>query len=118
MERDGEFKICSARRFIDEGLCDMEGMHTRWVKLIPIKVNIFAWRLASNKLPTRFNMLTRGLEIPSTVCPVCNEGVESTEHLFFSCSVASSIMDKVLGWWGFRIAVSHPIKVGLFGSKV
>ncbi|PWA55079.1 protein Networked (NET), actin-binding (NAB) domain-containing protein [Artemisia annua] len=99
-ESDGEFKVCSARHFIDEGLCDMEEMHTRWVKLIPIKVNIFAWRLASNKLPTRFNMSTRGLEIPSMVCLVCNEKVESSEHLFFSCSVASSITAKVLGWWG------------------
>ncbi|PWA82892.1 cyclin-dependent protein kinase inhibitor SMR3 [Artemisia annua] len=34
------------------------------------------------------------------LCPVCDEGVESSEHLFFSCSVASSIMAKVLGWWG------------------
>ncbi|PWA66652.1 hypothetical protein CTI12_AA325680 [Artemisia annua] len=82
LERDGVFKVCSARRFIDEGLCDMEGMHTRWVKLIPIKVDIFAWRLASNKLPTRFNMSTKGLEIPSMVCPVCNEGL----NLLSTCS--------------------------------
>ncbi|GKD00277.1 RNA-directed DNA polymerase, eukaryota, partial [Tanacetum coccineum] len=80
LEGDGVFKVSSARRFIDEGLCDMEGTHTRWIKLVPIKVNVFAWRLASNKLPTRFNMSSRGLEIPSMV--------------------ASSIMAKYLGWWG------------------
>ncbi|GKE25458.1 RNA-directed DNA polymerase, eukaryota, reverse transcriptase zinc-binding domain protein [Tanacetum coccineum] len=98
---DGVFKVASARRFIDEGLSGMEGFQTRWVKLVPIKVNVFAWRLALNKLPTRFNMSSRGLEIPSIVCPVCNVGAETVDHLFFSCSVASSIMAKVLGWWGF-----------------
>ncbi|GJR52275.1 RNA-directed DNA polymerase, eukaryota [Tanacetum coccineum] len=90
LEGDGVFKVSSARRFIDEGLCDMEGTHTRWIKLVPIKVNVFAWRLASNKLPTRFNMSSRGLEIPSIVCP---------------------------GGGGFWIVVSRPIKGGLLGSK-
>nr|GEY60300.1 RNA-directed DNA polymerase, eukaryota [Tanacetum cinerariifolium] len=98
LEGDGVFKVSSDRHFIDEGLCDMEGMHTRWIKTIPIKVNVFAWRLASNKLPTRFNMSSRGLEIPSMVCAICNVWVETSDHLFFSCSVASSIMAKVLGW--------------------
>ncbi|GJX68447.1 RNA-directed DNA polymerase, eukaryota [Tanacetum coccineum] len=100
LEGDGVFKVSTARRFIDEGLCDMDGMPTRWLKLIPIKVNVLAWRLASNKLLTRFNMLVRGLEIQSMVCPVCHVGVESSDHLFFSCPVASSIMAKVLRWWG------------------
>ncbi|GJZ04896.1 RNA-directed DNA polymerase, eukaryota, partial [Tanacetum coccineum] len=100
LEGDGEFKVASARRYIDEGLSEMEGVQTRWVKLVPIKVNVFAWRLALNKLPTRFNMSSRGLEIPSIVCPVCNVGAETVDHLFFSCSVASSIMAKILGWWG------------------
>ncbi|GJW99717.1 RNA-directed DNA polymerase, eukaryota [Tanacetum coccineum] len=100
LEGEGVFTVSSARRFIDEGLCEMDGMPTRWLKLIPIRVNVLAWRLALNKLPTRFNMSVRGLEIPSIVCPVCHIGVETTHHLFFSCSVASSTVAKVLGWWG------------------
>ncbi|GJV82099.1 zinc knuckle CX2CX4HX4C containing protein [Tanacetum coccineum] len=74
LEGDGVFKVASARRFIDEGLSEMEGVQTRWVKLVPIKVNVFAWRVALNKLPTRFNMSSRGLEISSIVCPVCDVG--------------------------------------------
>ncbi|GJU01497.1 RNA-directed DNA polymerase, eukaryota [Tanacetum coccineum] len=99
LEEDGEFKVASARRFINEGLSEMEGAQTRWVKLVPIKVNVFAWRLALNKLPTRFNMSSRRLDIPSIVCPVCNVRAETVDHLFFSCSVASPIMVKILGWW-------------------
>ncbi|GJY12154.1 RNA-directed DNA polymerase, eukaryota, reverse transcriptase zinc-binding domain protein [Tanacetum coccineum] len=60
------FSVASARRFIDEGLCLVDGSPTRWVKLVPIKV-----------------------------------GVETTDHLFFSCPVTSAIVDRVLVWWGF-----------------
>ncbi|GJV39800.1 RNA-directed DNA polymerase, eukaryota [Tanacetum coccineum] len=95
----------------------MEGFQTRWVKLVPIKVNVFAWRLALNKLPTRFNMSSRGLEIPSIVCPVCNVGAETVDHLFFSCSVASSIMAKVLGWWGFLESGISSYHSWFLGSK-
>nr|GFB31261.1 RNA-directed DNA polymerase, eukaryota [Tanacetum cinerariifolium] len=101
LEGDGVFKVVSARHFIDEGLSEMEGVQTRWVKLVPIKFNVFTWRLALNKLLTRFNMSSKGLEVWSIVCPVCNVGAEMVDHLFFSCSVASSIMAKVQGWWGF-----------------
>ncbi|GKE02138.1 RNA-directed DNA polymerase, eukaryota [Tanacetum coccineum] len=97
LDGEGVFSVSPARRFIDEGLCVMEGSPTRWLKLIPIKVNVLAWRLASNKLPTGFNMSLRGLEVPSIDCPVCHEGVETSDHLFFSCSVASSIEARVVG---------------------
>ncbi|GJR51414.1 RNA-directed DNA polymerase, eukaryota [Tanacetum coccineum] len=97
---EGVFSVSSARRFIDEGLCVMDGSPTRWLKLIPIKVNILAWRLASNKLPTRFNMSLRGLEVSSIERPVCHEGVETSYHLFFSCSAAYAIVSRFLGWWG------------------
>ncbi|GJT92828.1 RNA-directed DNA polymerase, eukaryota [Tanacetum coccineum] len=98
---DGKMnRLHSSDVVIDKGLCDMDERPTKWLKLIPNKVNVLAWWLASNKLPTRFNMSVRGLEIQSMVCPVCHVGVETSDHLFFSCLVASSIMAKVLGWWG------------------
>nr|GEY69012.1 60S ribosomal protein L34 [Tanacetum cinerariifolium] len=36
----------------------------------PVKVNILAWRIRLNKLPTRHNMSLRGLDIPSISCPM------------------------------------------------
>ncbi|GJZ35244.1 RNA-directed DNA polymerase, eukaryota [Tanacetum coccineum] len=34
---------------------------TRWVNVVPIKVNIFAWKLALDRLPTRANLALRGV---------------------------------------------------------
>ncbi|GKE42191.1 RNA-directed DNA polymerase, eukaryota, reverse transcriptase zinc-binding domain protein, partial [Tanacetum coccineum] len=67
---------------------------TRWVKLVPIKINILAWKIYLDRLPTRLNLSGRGLDIPSILCPLCNEVVESTSHIFFSCSLARQVMRK------------------------
>nr|GEV47199.1 RNA-directed DNA polymerase, eukaryota [Tanacetum cinerariifolium] len=41
---DGEFRVKEIRSAIDDLLLLSVGVATRWVKHIPIKVNIFAWR--------------------------------------------------------------------------
>nr|GEW50770.1 RNA-directed DNA polymerase, eukaryota, reverse transcriptase zinc-binding domain protein [Tanacetum cinerariifolium] len=35
---------------------------TRWIKVVPIKVNVHAWTLKNDYLPTRFNISRRGNE--------------------------------------------------------
>ena len=90
----------------------VDGSSTRWVKLVHIKVNILAWRIALNKLPTKFNMSLRGLEVPSIVCLICHVGVETTDHLFFSCSVASVIASRILVWWGLPAMIFLHIRFG------
>ncbi|KAL4561645.1 hypothetical protein LXL04_033815 [Taraxacum kok-saghyz] len=71
-----------------------------WVSLVPIKVNVFAWKMMCDALPTRWNLSQQGLELNSMLCPICGEKVEDMEHLFFTCSFASEITDKVVRWWG------------------
>ncbi|MCI39465.1 glutamate-gated kainate-type ion channel receptor subunit GluR5, partial [Trifolium medium] len=53
---------------------------------VPLKVSIFAWRLLQDRLPTRANLVSRG--ILSTAAHHCVSGcgaVESAQHLFLSC---------------------------------
>ncbi|GJZ94810.1 RNA-directed DNA polymerase, eukaryota [Tanacetum coccineum] len=81
----------------------VDGLPTRCINLVPIKVNILAWRIGWNKLPSKFNMSLRGLEVPSIVCPVCQVGIETIDHLFFSCPIASAIVSKIQVWWGLLV---------------
>ncbi|GKD51409.1 RNA-directed DNA polymerase, eukaryota, reverse transcriptase zinc-binding domain protein, partial [Tanacetum coccineum] len=67
-----------------------------WVNLVHIKVNILAWRIRLDILPSRLNLSSRDLEIPSILCPVCNEAAKSSSHIFFSYSLARQIQSKVL----------------------
>ncbi|GJV99434.1 RNA-directed DNA polymerase, eukaryota [Tanacetum coccineum] len=61
-----------------------------WINVVPIKVNILAWRVPLDKLPTRLNLSRLGMEISSILCPLCNVAVESSSHLFFSLLSGSS----------------------------
>ncbi|GJU16865.1 RNA-directed DNA polymerase, eukaryota, reverse transcriptase zinc-binding domain protein [Tanacetum coccineum] len=66
---------------------------------VPIKVNILAWKIKIDGLPTRFNIPHRGIEIDSIICPLCDVGVESAGHVFFSCCLVRQIARKVCSWW-------------------
>nr|GEV36574.1 RNA-directed DNA polymerase, eukaryota [Tanacetum cinerariifolium] len=42
---------------------------------------------------------TRGMKIESMLCPMCDNAVESSRHLFFSCHFISELMRKITRWW-------------------
>ncbi|PWA55887.1 Cyanidin-3-O-glucoside 2-O-glucuronosyltransferase [Artemisia annua] len=50
------FSVASARKYIDEQVLTGGYTSTRWPRCVPIKVNVFMWRLGLNKLPTLVNM--------------------------------------------------------------
>ena len=43
LESSGEFSVKSTRIFIDNALLPKLDTPTRWIKVVPIKINIFAW---------------------------------------------------------------------------
>nr|GEU53737.1 RNA-directed DNA polymerase, eukaryota, reverse transcriptase zinc-binding domain protein [Tanacetum cinerariifolium] len=53
---DGNFWVKEVRNFIDDLFLPRQAVPTRWVKYIPIKVNIFAWRARQDSLLTRVNL--------------------------------------------------------------
>lgn len=74
---------------------------TQWVKVFPIKFNIFALPLSLDKLPTIANLIGRGMNIPYLFCPLCDGGIERLfvmevlRHVFFVCPIKKEIMNKV-----------------------
>nr|GEW78193.1 RNA-directed DNA polymerase, eukaryota [Tanacetum cinerariifolium] len=72
---------------------------TRWVKYIPIKVNVFAWRARRDCLPTRVQLIRRGVTLESTNCPLCRSCEEDIHHVLFRCDVARTVLCCVCRWW-------------------
>lgn len=62
-------------------------MHGIWKLDVPIKVQIFLWKIANNALPLNTK---RSQIIPNTspLCVMCQEESESVNHLFLSCTFA------------------------------
>ncbi|GJU07478.1 RNA-directed DNA polymerase, eukaryota, reverse transcriptase zinc-binding domain protein [Tanacetum coccineum] len=102
LECSGEFSVASARKKIDEIRFPIVKDATRWVKCVPIKVNILAWKIRNDALPTRFNISRRGIDIQSISCPICENGVESSKHLFFKCYLIREIGCKIASWWNIN----------------
>nr|GFA05438.1 zinc finger, CCHC-type [Tanacetum cinerariifolium] len=88
---DGVFRVKDVRNLLDEFFLPRADVPMRWVKNIPIKVNIFAWRLALDRLPTRANLVQRNVVTESQSCPFCDAILEDTSHLFFNCSLARDV---------------------------
>ncbi|XP_076927472.1 uncharacterized protein LOC143591034 [Bidens hawaiensis] len=50
------------------------------------------------RIPTLFSLAKRNAISASVVCPICEEEIESAEHLLVSCSFAQSVWCIIAGW--------------------
>ncbi|GJY05030.1 RNA-directed DNA polymerase, eukaryota [Tanacetum coccineum] len=96
---DGVFQVKDVRNLLDETFLPKVDVPTRWIKSIPIKVNVFAWKLFLDRLPTRSNLARRNVNVPSLECPLCSHATEDSSHLFFGCSVAKDVLKLICRWW-------------------
>ncbi|GJS76528.1 RNA-directed DNA polymerase, eukaryota [Tanacetum coccineum] len=96
---DGEFRVKDIRLMIDEFFLPKGDAPTRWINCIPIKVNIFAWKMFLDRLPTRSNLARRNVVLSSVLCPICDVYPEDMNHLFFKCSMTRDITRLVCRWW-------------------
>nr|GEV37938.1 hypothetical protein [Tanacetum cinerariifolium] len=84
---------------LDRWYWDLNGdIATRWIKQIPIKINMFAWRVFLDRLPTKLNLMRRGVHVGSLLCP-CNSSDEDVSRILFSCPLAVVVSQLVCRWW-------------------
>nr|GEV56067.1 RNA-directed DNA polymerase, eukaryota [Tanacetum cinerariifolium] len=96
---DGEFRVKVARTKLDDVFLPSDSIDTRWVKYIPIKINVFAWRVRLDRLPTRVNLFRRGVVLESSQCPMCGLLPEDIHHVIFRCDIAQAIFRWICRWW-------------------
>jgi len=61
-----------------------------WSLHLPTRVRNFIWRLAKNIIPTRGNLRWRGVPL-DTICPLCFQDSETTDHLFMNCPLVQQV---------------------------
>nr|GEY28609.1 RNA-directed DNA polymerase, eukaryota [Tanacetum cinerariifolium] len=96
---DGEYRVKEVCNFIDDLFLPSHPKVTRWVKCIPKKINIFVWRARRDCLPTRQNLIRRGVVLESDVCSLYEDSVEEPRHVFFQCSIAKCVIYRICRWW-------------------
>jgi hypothetical protein len=81
-----------------------------WHRQVPAKVSIFAWQLLRDRLPTKSNLVTRGiLSLDLHFCATGCGGIETAHHLFLSCSTFGSLWGSVRSWIGFSAVDAYSL---------
>ncbi|GKE91843.1 RNA-directed DNA polymerase, eukaryota, partial [Tanacetum coccineum] len=99
LSSSGGFSVKEVRLAIDNMVLPSHAEPTRWVKFIPIKINVFMWRARRDCLPTRHNLAHKGVPLESFSCSICSSETEDIHHLLFSCSLAQEVLKRVCRWW-------------------
>ena len=74
-----------------------------WAPFTVPKCALIAWMAILNRLPTMDRLQAWGLEVTG-ICVLCKQGIESRDHLFFSCTFSKQIWKGILTLCGLRRA--------------
>jgi hypothetical protein len=82
-----------------------------WESPAPSKVIVFSWQLLYDRLPTKDNLLSRGVlnQTSDTNCVWCGETMESAKHLFLHCHKIIRVWYEVCKWLGVLIIMPPDI---------
>jgi len=92
-------------------ISDMSLVDDVWHKHIPSKVSVLVWRLLRNRLPTKDNLVHRGVLLSTNAACVggCDD-FESDTHLFLHCNVFGSLWSLVRNWLGISSVPSGELR--------
>lgn len=83
--------------------------HKLWWKAIPSKISSFAWKVVREHIPTKDNLMIRGISegLGPGSCSMCLGPLETSNHVLFSCLVA------LLVWQAISIWLNKPLSFSL-----
>ncbi|PWA94255.1 RNA-directed DNA polymerase, eukaryota, Reverse transcriptase zinc-binding domain protein [Artemisia annua] len=96
------------------------GSHHVWNSWIPRKINICVWYVSIDRLPTRFNLASRGINSVSNQCPFCELETKTTCHSLIAYHAVIPFWMMVWSWWQLAPPISFPSFLSsiLMGSLV
>ncbi|GKV09210.1 hypothetical protein SLEP1_g20749 [Rubroshorea leprosula] len=73
-----------------------------WNPIVPSKVAAFNWKTLLDRIPTKLNLIKRGVikDMAEGNCVLCEEEIEDADHLFLKCRVARRLWQACANWWG------------------
>ncbi|GAU50918.1 hypothetical protein TSUD_191340 [Trifolium subterraneum] len=81
-----------------------------WHTQVPLKVFILAWRLLRDRLPTKANLISRGiLPVEDHLCVFACGAVESAQQVFLSYSSSGSLWSLTRSWIGSSLVTTQTL---------
>ncbi|CAN6193691.1 unnamed protein product [Urochloa humidicola] len=98
----GSYTARSAYKAFFEGSTRFAGAKPIWKAWAPLKVKFFMWLAVRGRLWTADRRHRHGLQNP-TPCPLCDQVLESADHLFCGCAFTQQV------WWALANAIGMPL---------
>ncbi|XP_076906324.1 uncharacterized protein LOC143562392 [Bidens hawaiensis] len=93
-----DFSVRSMKDGLDEIKPTAENYVMEWNNWAPKNIGIHAWRVEMGRIPVLLELVKRGISVTTAVCPVCEDDLESAEHLVVSCNFAQSLWSVISLW--------------------
>ncbi|XP_071699458.1 uncharacterized protein [Rutidosis leptorrhynchoides] len=106
---EGCFKTKAMTGILDEALID-DSVHrsaTDRNRFIPQTLGIFVWRSIRSRLPVRLELDKRGIDLNPVWCPICDDAVESMDHILVGCKLAKDVWGRLFKWWGLNFSSGY-----------
>ncbi|KAJ9558563.1 hypothetical protein OSB04_013177 [Centaurea solstitialis] len=116
LNESGIFSVASLRAAIDSLTLRSAGPVTVWNKFILTKVRIRNWQARIDRLPTKQNLMERGVVLDNDLCILCNEERETGDHILIRCRRAIEVRQAVNLWW--NLLPSQPTSVQSFFEEI
>ncbi|XP_071713102.1 uncharacterized protein [Rutidosis leptorrhynchoides] len=99
---DKEFSTFRLTELLNEKLILVQEGFTAKIhnNLIPRKIGVFVWRAQHNRLPVTTELGKNGIDLDSLRCPVCDDGLETLDHVLYNCCFAKEVWKRCFQWWG------------------
>lgn len=97
-DKEGLFSVKSVRKLFEPQPMTAPAKVFPWSKLLPIKVNVFGWRIWLGRLPTKVALLHRNVHLESSYCSFCEEAAECVDHLFSGCRYTHMLWEEIKIW--------------------
>jgi hypothetical protein len=95
---------------------ELESFSRLWDSPAPPKVIVFSWQLFYERLPTKDNLLLRGVLNQNSGdgnCVWCGALPESTKHLFIHCDWAILVWYEIFKWLGVVLVMPPTLLIFL-----
>jgi hypothetical protein len=112
---DGGFFVKSSYNLLSKELESVEEMEGElvvvldqiWESSALLKVVAFSWELLLDRIPTRSNIVIRGILALDGSCEFlgCIGQVESYTHLFLHCPSAMKVWGEIFKWLGISVVI-------------
>ncbi|KAJ0858656.1 putative reverse transcriptase zinc-binding domain-containing protein [Helianthus annuus] len=97
-DKNGDFTVAAVKKWLrKDGIIRSKAL-MKWETWVPVKVNIFVWRMEIDRIPTRLALLRRKINIPNVSCPLCETVDESVQHLMVECGFTFGVWSKIWNW--------------------